>query len=852
GYYSGYIDISSNGGSGSVFVDITIGVPPNIPSNPNPANNSEGVSTDGIKLSWTGGDPDGDVVTYDVYVNLAPEPHKLPRYNEELLINTESPLIYLVPGECYYWKVIATDSTGKKTEGPTWTFYTKTLDQCNPVENSAPQKPDTPDIYYIPPLQLGETCVFGTRAYDPDGDNINIYWDFNGDGIFDDETKNVTSGEYCFVFYKWDDYPPGIYNVRALASDFYYNLSEASDPLIIQVLNAPGNLPPNNATIASGVDIGYIQQLYTFTSYSTDPEGFGIYYRWDFGDGTITDWIGPVDSGTTVSYSHYWNVPGHYDVKVQVKDVGGVTSEWSTPKGVDIVAKKTATIFNKDDFCGATYGDEFNLLLGTGRLGYANGSTGAIVTGAYAGFPAGSARSESAQGIQFYVGRDKTLTITAEIDYVGATPYVFPGAIVSLDKIIRIDGWYNPKIEFTEGISNIGTVEDLKAFAVGLIALAAKTAKDFRVHEMIENIVKTQEVMKSFFETSEINMAYQEKVLALFDNKVIAGEEAVEGFKAFWRGVSTEYGGHLFKIGGTSTTAGSSYAVEVASQPLSAAAAIWLIVTIAWEILTLYQIMTHWQIDTLLEEFKNSDIVHTTTYTKTCNFAPGDHQVWAGIQSNAKAAAIFFGAAYAAGMVKSITIDGISPPEKPTLVYPSTNKAKVPVEFKLRAIDQNQDPVKFDIYWGDGTHDETILYPSGTEVKFPHTYQKPGDYTITLRTIDCDKMSSQEVTYKITIINNGGGSSTSEYLYPYSTSSPSSSSSSSSGAASTSQSTTTMTQQSATTTGTTGQDNIIQRTPLYQILWQQILACDNKTDDITIQSTAVSDITVPIISKSTS
>ncbi len=68
---------------------------------------------------------------------------------------------------------------------------------------------------------------------------------------------------------------------------------------------------------------------YEFATATTDPDGHQIYYRWDYGDGTITDWVGPYNSGDSCFVSYAWSVVGTYGVKVQAQDEYGQTSDWS-------------------------------------------------------------------------------------------------------------------------------------------------------------------------------------------------------------------------------------------------------------------------------------------------------------------------------------------------------------------------------------------------------------------------------------------------------------------------------------------------------------------------------------------
>ncbi|MDD5493696.1 MAG: SBBP repeat-containing protein [Dehalococcoidia bacterium] len=110
--------------------------PPNIPSNPSPALLASSVPiTD--NLSWSGGDPDGDSVMYDVYLSRChgwawqgspPEwAFRMVSCNQT---GTLFPLTLAVPpveaATRYSWKIVARDSHGAEALGPQWTFFTTT------------------------------------------------------------------------------------------------------------------------------------------------------------------------------------------------------------------------------------------------------------------------------------------------------------------------------------------------------------------------------------------------------------------------------------------------------------------------------------------------------------------------------------------------------------------------------------------------------------------------------------------------------------------------------------------------------------------------------------------------------
>jgi intein/homing endonuclease len=94
--------------------------PPNIPSYPNPANGATGVSVT-VGLSWTGGDPDGDPVTYDVYFGSTSPPPIVKSGQLGTAYNPGTMILYTT----YYWKIVAWDNHSASTEGPIWRFTTE-------------------------------------------------------------------------------------------------------------------------------------------------------------------------------------------------------------------------------------------------------------------------------------------------------------------------------------------------------------------------------------------------------------------------------------------------------------------------------------------------------------------------------------------------------------------------------------------------------------------------------------------------------------------------------------------------------------------------------------------------------
>ncbi len=94
---------------------------PYVPRNPSPADGAIAQSL-AVDLHWTGGDPDGDAVTYKVLLDAEVETPTTVICND-IAATTCDPGA-LAAETTYVWYVIATDAHGKSTAGPAWSFTT--------------------------------------------------------------------------------------------------------------------------------------------------------------------------------------------------------------------------------------------------------------------------------------------------------------------------------------------------------------------------------------------------------------------------------------------------------------------------------------------------------------------------------------------------------------------------------------------------------------------------------------------------------------------------------------------------------------------------------------------------------
>ena len=293
--------------------------PPYVPNNPDPANESVNVNIT-TNLSWTGGDPDpGDTVTYNIFFGADPNPPiaVIVHYGEtydpgKLNYDTQ-----------YYWKIDAYDGT-TATDGPIWTFHTK--------EGAPPYVPSNPDPANES-TNIHITTNLSWTGGDPDGDPVkyDIYFgtDPNPPNVetnYTDTTYNPSGLTYNTQYYwridAWDD----------------YNYSTTGP--IWTFATTSSNNPPNKPSRPSGPANGRTFTSYTYSSSTTDPDGDELYYMFDWDDGRLPEWIGPIDSGQDIIVTHTWTAQGTYNIKVRAMDEHGIESEWSDPLSISMPKNK--------------------------------------------------------------------------------------------------------------------------------------------------------------------------------------------------------------------------------------------------------------------------------------------------------------------------------------------------------------------------------------------------------------------------------------------------------------------------------------------------------------------------------
>jgi Peptidase family M28/PKD domain len=167
------------------------------------------------------------------------------------------------------------------------------------------------------------------------GSDHNSFWDAGYDALFYFEYTETpyyhTSGDTMAHI----NATYAVKNVRLILATLA-ELSEAS------YLSNPPAIP----TI-SGPSSGVVNEEYSYSVVTTEPDGENVFYFIDWGDGTNSGWLGPYSPGQPVAAQKTWTAPATYTVQAKAKDINQVSSDWSDPLFVTILvdrAPNTPTI----------------------------------------------------------------------------------------------------------------------------------------------------------------------------------------------------------------------------------------------------------------------------------------------------------------------------------------------------------------------------------------------------------------------------------------------------------------------------------------------------------------------------
>jgi len=147
------------------------------------------------------------------------------------------------------------------------------------------------------------------------------------------ETLGGKDADVCFSMQATSD--GGIIVLGFTGHPYLYNF----DVWLIKIASL-GNQNPYTPSKPIGSSHGKIGMKYNYSSCAIDPNGDQLYYKWDWGDNTSSDWLGPYGSDMICNASQIWDREGTYSVKVKARDIYGLESEWSDPLVVSMPKSK--------------------------------------------------------------------------------------------------------------------------------------------------------------------------------------------------------------------------------------------------------------------------------------------------------------------------------------------------------------------------------------------------------------------------------------------------------------------------------------------------------------------------------
>lgn len=319
-------------------------------SSETPTNNSNTISPIPV-LSITCSDTDSDVMTafwhsnssgsWDVFAinNSINDGSSITQVNNNFSGN----------GTKYWWSVNLTDEN-------TWvnSTYHFTTNYAPSISSPSPSNGSTGVTV--------STTIISVTINDIEGDTFNwtietspnVGYNTGENSSNGSISCNISSLSYSTTYYWFVN----VTNGRIWTNNTYNFQTEAEQtddpggggggggspapPLII-------NNAPSIPVVPIGSTEGYVNETYTYSTNSSDSDSDQICYKFDWGDGTTSDWTDLTNTGVGILLSHNWSANGKYTVKAISKDEHNFESDWSDSLNVTIKEKTSALDDSAED-----------------------------------------------------------------------------------------------------------------------------------------------------------------------------------------------------------------------------------------------------------------------------------------------------------------------------------------------------------------------------------------------------------------------------------------------------------------------------------------------------------------------
>ncbi len=212
--------------------------------------------------------------------------------------------------------------------GPTTTSDETTVSYTLGIEAGAGKDPGAAvSATYSVSYTVGDVKVYDQS----DLQNLKLCWfhDLN-------DEKNVACYDYTFIpGFTARMLPLGGYNVLEFVEEYYVNWIKPN-------LNYPWPASwwyayhdhesiwyaymfynfrsPDIPSKPSGPESGFKNTEYQFSTSTSDPNGNAVQYRFDWGDGIISDWTGNTQEDNPIVMSHSWSNSGSKSIRAQARE----------------------------------------------------------------------------------------------------------------------------------------------------------------------------------------------------------------------------------------------------------------------------------------------------------------------------------------------------------------------------------------------------------------------------------------------------------------------------------------------------------------------------------------------------